>query len=116
LDVLAKEYKTITTILHEGFDYDSTSERYHIRKERRFKAHIALEVRVRYFLLSYLRKLELRGEHPTFDDIVLNVMPLLKNGDTPEKQTILNVLETVAERTHHGQWKIKKGNQTVLNL
>ena len=116
LDVLAKEYKNITQILQQGFDYDSTSEKYHIRKERRFKAAIALEVRVRYFVLSYLRKMELRGEQPTFDDIVLNIMPLLKNGDTPEHQTIRNVLETVAERTHHGRYKIKEASQNVLNL
>ncbi len=71
---------------------------------------------VRYFILSYLRKMELRGEQPTFDQIVLNIMPLLKNGDTPEHQTIRNVLETVADRTHHGQYKLKSANQNVLNL
>jgi hypothetical protein len=43
LDVLAKEYKNITQILQQGFDYDSTSEKYQIRKERRFKASIPLE-------------------------------------------------------------------------
>ena len=116
LDVLAKEYKNITQILQEGFDYDPTCEKYHIRKERRFKAHIALEVRVRYFILSYLRKMELRGEQPTFDQIVLNIMPLLKNGDTPEHQTIRQCLETVADRTHHGQYKLKSANQNVFNL
>jgi hypothetical protein len=116
LDVLAKEYKNIAQLLQEGFDYDSTSKKYHIRKERRFKAAIALEVRVRYFILSYLRKMELRGEQPAFDDIVWNVMPLLKNGDTPEEQTIRNVLETIAERTHHGRWKIKQAHQKLLSL
>ena len=116
LDVLAKEYKNITPILQEWFDYDPEFKKYHIRKESKFKAHIALDLRVRYFILSYLRRMEIRGEQPSFDEIVLNIMPLLKNGDTPEKQTILNVLESIADRTHHGRWKIKQANQTVLNL
>ena len=83
-------------------------KKYHIRKERKFKAQIALEVRVRYFILSYLRKMELRGEQPTSDDIVLHIMPLLKNGDTPQHQTILSVLETVAEKD--SPWAVE--NQT----
>lgn len=33
-----------------------------------------------------------------FDDIVLHILPLLKNGITPEKQTILGVLQDVAIR------------------
>ncbi|MGD0411589.1 MAG: DNA methyltransferase [Verrucomicrobiota bacterium] len=116
LDVLAKEYKSITPILQEWFDYDSKSKKYHIKREGKFKALIALDLRVRYFILSYLRRMELRGEQPTFDEIVLHIMPLLKNGDTPEQQTILNVLENIADRTQHGRWKIKPGNQTVFNL
>ena len=44
--------------------------------------------------------------YPTFDEIILNIMPLLKNGITPEKQTILNVLEEVAVRTGHDRWKL----------
>jgi len=114
--VLAKEYKSITPILQEWFDYDSKSKKYHIKREGKFKALIALDLRVRYFILSYLRRMELRGEQPTFDEIVLHIMPLLKNGDTPEQQTILNVLENIADRTQHGRWKIKPGNQTVFNL
>lgn len=116
LDVLAKEYKSITPILQEWFDYDPKCKKYHIKREAKFKALISLDLRVRYFILSYLRRMELRGEQPTFDEIVLNIMPLLKNGDTPEKQTILNVLESIADRTHHGRWRIKRANQTTFNL
>ena len=116
LDVLAKEYKDLTPFLKDGFDYDAKSEKYQIKIERKFKSHIALEVRVRYFLLSYLRRMEIRGEYPTFDAMVLNIMPLLKNGDTPEHQTILNVLETIAERYLHDRWRLRKSCQNLLNL
>ena len=116
LDVLAKEYKDITPLLQQGFDYDPNTKKYHIKKERKFKSHIPLEVRVRYFLLSYLRRMEMQGTYPTFDEIVLRVMPLLKNGDTPEKQTIENVLAAIADRYREGQWKLKRGQQTLLDL
>ena len=116
LDVLAKEYKDITPFLQDGFDYDAKSEKYHIKKERKFKSSIALELRVRYFLLSYLRRMEIRGDYPTFDEIVLNIMPLLKNGDTPEHQTILNVLESIAERHLQNRWRLRKSCQSMLNL
>jgi hypothetical protein len=55
--------------------------------------------------ISYLRRLEHKREFPTIDEIVLNIMPLLKNGITPERQTILNVLETVAEHAGEDRWR-----------
>lgn len=33
-------------------------------------------------------------------------MPLLKNGVTPENQTILSVLEAIAEPTGTGLWRL----------
>jgi len=34
-------------------------------------------------------------------------MPLLKNGKTPEEQTILSVLEDIAERYGKDCWRLK---------
>jgi hypothetical protein len=59
--------------------------------------------------------MEIENKYPTFDEIVLNIMPLLRNGDTPEEQTILSVLEDVAEKISQNQWKLKKtGNLTLF--
>ena len=52
--------------------------------------------------------------NPTFDDIILNIMPLLKNGVTPEHQTILNVLESIAERVSSDRWRLTKSGQQEL--
>jgi hypothetical protein len=41
-------------------------------------------------------------------------MPLLRNGITPEHQTILNVLEDIAERHGDDQWKLKTKDQLTL--
>jgi len=51
---------------------------------------------------------------PTFDEIILHIMPLLKNGITPEAQTILNVLATLAERTENGRWRLRADAQLRL--
>jgi hypothetical protein len=114
LDVLAKEYSDLTPLLAQFFEYDERTKRYSLREDRRFKSHIPLDLRVRYFIVSYLKRLEHRSEYPTFDDVVLNIMPLLKNGVTPERQTIQNVLERVAERTGRDQWRLVKTGQGEL--
>jgi hypothetical protein len=45
----------------------------------------------------------------TFDEIVYNIMPLLQNGVTPEEQTILEVLKSVATPIGNEGWKLSNG-------
>ncbi len=61
-----------------------------------------------------MRRMEHEKYYPTFDDIVLNIMPLLKNGVTPEHQTILNVLEQIAERIGEDRWRLTTEGQQHL--
>jgi 16S rRNA G966 N2-methylase RsmD len=114
LDVLAREYTDLTPLLMQAFDFDAQTKTYNIRSESKFKSHIPLDLRVRYFVLSYLKRMDLSQKNPTFDEIILNIMPLLKNGTTPEQQTILNVLESVAERAGNDRWRLFKGKQQEL--
>jgi len=114
LDVLAREYADLTPLLTQSFDYDDGTMNYHIRPDRKFKSRIPIELRVRYFIVSCLKRLEHQREHPTFDDVVLNIMPLLKNGVTPERQTIQNVLERIADRVGKDRWQLKKAGQGDL--
>jgi hypothetical protein len=114
LDVLAEEYADLTPLLMQSFDYDSSTKLFQLKSDRKFKSHIPLEWRVRYFVVSYLKRMQHRGEFPTFDDIVLNIMPLLSNGVTPETQTILRVLGTVAERVGADRWRLIELGQTEL--
>ena len=108
LHVLSREYKDLTPLLRERFQYEPLDEKYYIKKNSKFKTHVDVRLRVRYYLLSYMRGMEHKSVFPNFDDIVLSVMPLLKNGITPEKQTVLSVLETVATRDNNGRWRLKK--------
>ena len=69
LDILAKEYADLTPLLLESFDFDAKTKNYTLRENRKFKSHIPLQLRVRYFVVSYLRRMEHLNRNPTFDEI-----------------------------------------------
>lgn len=108
LDLLKKEYTDLTPILMNNFDYDETSETFFIRKNTKFTTHIDVKLRIKYYLTSFLRRMERENKHATFDEIILEVIPLLKNGTTPENQTILSVLEDIGQRSGDNYWTLKK--------
>lgn len=114
LDLLKKEYSDLTPILLGNFDYNVSTELFTLRKNTKFKTQIDVKLRIRYYLLSYLRRTERENKSPHFDEIVLAILPLLRNGLTPENQTILSVLEDIAERVGVDGWRLKPESQTRL--
>lgn len=114
LDLLKKEYSDLTPILLDNFDYDEKTELFTLKKDTKFKSHIDVKLRIKYYLISYLRRMERENKTTTFDEIVLNILPLLKNGTTPENQTILTVLEDIGERVGENHWKLKGEGQLSL--
>lgn len=108
LDLLKKEYTDLTPLLMESFDYDDKTQLFSIKKDAKFKTHVDLRLRVRYYLISYLRRMATQKKAVSFDEIVLYVLPLLKNGITPENQTILSVLEDIAERAGEDEWELRE--------
>jgi hypothetical protein len=115
LDLLKREYSDLTPVLLEKFDYDKQSEQFKIKKDNKFQTHIDVRLRIKYYLTSQLRRLERENKTATFDEIVLNILPLLKNGTTPEDQTILGVLENIADKTGDNGWKLKQKGQLSLD-
>jgi hypothetical protein len=114
LDLLKKEYSDLTPFLLDTFDYNETTELFTIRKNTKFKTHVDVHLRIRYYLISFLRRMELEQKVPTFDEIIYQIIPLLKNGTTPENQTVLGVLEDIAERVGNNGWRLKKSGQLGL--
>ena len=107
LDLLAKEYNDITPFLMQNFSFNEDDNTYSIAASRGFKSHLDVRLRIRYYLIPYLNRCERDGKEARFDDIVRSIMPLLKNGTTPAEQTILNVLEDIAERHGKDCWRLK---------
>ncbi|MGE0082834.1 MAG: DNA methyltransferase [Desulfococcaceae bacterium] len=116
LDILSREYRDLTPLLIDQFNYDEKDKCFHIRREQKFKTKIPLDLRIKYFLLSYMKRKEFENVKPTTDDIILDIMPLLKNGVTPENQTILKILKEVAAEVVNNRWEIKKEGQASLDL
>lgn len=117
LDLMKKEYSDLTPLLMSNFDYNETKETFTIKKNTNFTSHIDLNLRIEFYLTSYLRRMESEGKKVTFDDIILYVLPLLKNGTTPEKQTILNVLEEIGQKSGDEYWTLKSKNvQLKINF
>lgn len=114
LDLLKKEYTDLTPILLDNFDYNETTEEFTIKKDTKFRTHIDVRLRIKYYLISYLRRMERANKPPHFDQIILEILPLLKNGTTPENQTVLNVLEDIAERVGQDSWRLKREGQATL--
>ncbi|MCL4550836.1 MAG: type I restriction enzyme HsdR N-terminal domain-containing protein [Bacteroidetes bacterium] len=114
LDLLKKEYSDLTPILFEHFDYDDKTEIFTIRKNAKFKTHIDVRLRIKFYLISFLRRMENENKSAHFDEIIQHIIPLLKNGITPENQTILKVLEDIGEQVGKDSWRLKKNGE--LNL
>lgn len=114
LDLLKKKYSDLTPLLFDAFDYNEETEIFTLRKNSKFTTHIDVRLRIKFYLTSYLRRMERENRAPHFDDIVLAILPLLKNGTTPENQTILSVLEDIAERVGQDSWHLTKSGQRSL--
>ena len=54
LDLLKKEYSDLTPILLDNFDYNETTEKFKIRKNTKFKTHIDVRLRIKYYLIRKL--------------------------------------------------------------
>ena len=114
LDVLSKKYQDITPFLLANFDYNKETEKYLLKKNTKFRSHIPIELRIRFYLTSMLRRFA-REDNPThFSDIILEIMPLLRNGITPDNQTILGVLEAIADKVGEDSWRLKESGQRNL--
>ncbi|MDR1256118.1 MAG: type I restriction enzyme HsdR N-terminal domain-containing protein [Spirochaetaceae bacterium] len=108
LHLLKKHYSNLTPILLDRFDYNSDTERFNIKKNKPFTTLVDEKLRIKYFITSFL----FATGTADFDKIVYEIMPLLRNGRTPENQTILSVLEDIGVKTDGG-WKLKP-KETML--
>jgi 16S rRNA G966 N2-methylase RsmD len=102
LHLLKKHYSDLTPILLDRFDYNPDTERFNIKKNKPFTTMVDEKLRIKYFITSFL----LATGTADFDKIIYEIMPLLRNGRTPENQTILSVLEDIGVKTDSG-WKLK---------
>jgi hypothetical protein len=112
--LVAKKYNDLSEFIAANFEFDRETQKYNLKKNSKFKAHIPVQVRIKYYLISLMRQLAREKRYPTFDEIIFEIMPLLQNGKTPDNQTILGVLEEIAERVGEDRWKLRESGQGEL--
>jgi hypothetical protein len=110
LDILSKQFADLTPLLMKEFVFDEPTQMFSIPFNRSFKTHIDLQLRIKYYLTSYLVRCQQQSKEAHFDEIVLAVLPSLKNGNTPEDQTILGILADIAE-LNGDCWRLRMEGQ-----
>ncbi|MCK4402990.1 MAG: hypothetical protein KAV98_04415 [Dehalococcoidia bacterium] len=101
-DAASKNIGDILAILESDFDLEENNL-WQIRAERQVGNFIPTRVRIRYYVIGYLRKV---GK-ANFDSVVTTILPLLINGHRPTRQDITDVLNEVAT-SHDGiNWELK---------
>ena len=101
-DAASKKIGDILAILEGDFELDENNL-WQIRAERQVGNFIPTKVRIRYYVIGYLRK----AGKANFDSIVTTILPLLINGHQPTRQDITDVLNEVAISRDGINWELK---------
>lgn len=117
LHLLAKMGDNFLIFVNQNFEYNMQDKKYRIKSGTKFKgSSVPLEDRTRYFVVSYLGRCEIEGRKAIFDEICLEVLPLLKNGVTPDNRFIKEILEEVATLNKKtGAWRLKTSEPKLFD-
>lgn len=104
----------ITPILHQEFDYDAENKTWHVKPGRKLGCHIPLDYRIRFYVTDFLNHAARLGQPATIDNIVLNVLPKLKNGIQPTKQLIIGEMRKIASPVEGRYWALWDNPQQLF--
>lgn len=98
----------LTSFMEKNFD--KRNDKWHVKEEDYGKLgdYIPLRARLKLFIPSIIIRLNKTVKEFSFDDIYKNLLPLLANGRTLEREKIIAVLRDFAEETISGKWRMKK--------
>ncbi len=111
LDLMAKISTDLEPFLSENFE--RRGNKWYIREKdyATLDKHIPLRSRLYLFLSSIVNRLDREKGEFSIDDVYQNLLPLVVNGQTPEKHEIVTILERVAKQTGSGNWKKRKATK-----
>ena len=105
----------ISPILRDTFDYDD-ARTYRVKPGKKLGYHIPMDQRIRFYVIDYLNQVERANQKATIDDIVLHVLPKLKNGEQPRKQRIIAEVNKVAKPVEGKYWARWVDPQQVFDV
>lgn len=111
---VSNEIDDITEILKKEFNYDKEEAIWGIREKKKIGSHIPLEYRIRFYLLSCLNRAKGQKNLLSIEEIVMEVLPFLRNGITPSNQDIITELKKIAYSPDGQHWVLNKAQQQEL--
>jgi 16S rRNA G966 N2-methylase RsmD len=111
LGAVSNEIEDINELLKDAFDYDKKSGLWKIRAKAKIGCHIPLESRIKFYLLSCLNRARSESREVTVDDIIMEVLPFLRNGITPSNQDIISELKKIAHSKDGQHWLLRPSGQ-----
>lgn len=117
LDLIAGKFETFIPVINERYEKD-LEDKYHLKENYAPTNYdIPLEKRVEYLIKTMLGRAKMEKRGVSFDDIVLQVIPLSKNGIQANKKMVKEILHDLAiEDSKTGQWKLKGKSGTQESL
>lgn len=117
LDLIAGKFETFIPVINERYEKD-LEDKYHLKENYAPTNYdIPLEKRVEYLIKTMLGRAKMEKRGVSFDDIVLQVIPLSKNGIQANKKMVKEILHDLAiEDSKTGQWKLKGKSGTQGSL
>ncbi|RDU72411.1 hypothetical protein CQA66_04945 [Helicobacter aurati] len=114
IDKIANKFESFIPAINDRFECNNG--KYHLRENTSFSNYsIPLERRVEYLIRAILGRAKEQNVGIRFDDLVLNIIPLSKNGVQANNKIIRDILKEIAyENTETGEWKLKDKEATLF--
>ncbi len=108
-DAASKKMGDILAILESDFELGE-DELWQIKSGRQVGNFIPPRLRIRYYVISYLRKV---GK-ANFDSIITTILPLLINGHQPTREDIADVLKEIAISHDGVNWELRSDSELAV--
>lgn len=117
LHLIAGRFQNFIPAINDRFELDSNSK-YQLAKNASFTNYdIPLEKRVEYLIKSALDDAKKENTGVRFDDLVLSIIPLSKNGIQANNALITEILNKLAKKdSTTGLWHLKPKEQTLFDM
>ena len=107
LSELKETISDITPLVADKFDFNARTGRWQLQPDTKLGSYIPIDLRIKFYIESFLNQCGRLGQKATFDMIWADLMPKLKNGPQPQHQKILNELGKIAEPYNGLYWRLQ---------
>jgi DNA modification methylase len=111
LSELREKISDITPLVADKFDFNSRTGRWQLQPNTKLGSYIPVDLRIKFYIESFLNQCSRLGQKATFDTIWADLMPKLKNGPQPQHQKILSELGKIAEPYNGLYWRLQPAFQ-----